>query len=347
MLKRTDNQMASIPADFQPTMVIVVDTEEEFDWSAGYSRDNTKTETIGEQWRAQEIYARYDIRPTYVINHCVAAQEKPAAIMQALYSQGLCDIGMHLHPWVNPPYEEELNAFNSYHGNLPVALERAKMAATLEKVTAVRGSPPKVFKAGRYGVGQNTAALLNEFDFEVDCSVVPFTDMGEDGGPNFKGLPDQPYWFQDGQLLEVPTSKAYFGKARNVTFLRALIEKDFVKQIKLRAALSRLNIINQAPLTPEAVPNSELVSLLTEKIGDGQKIFNMAYHSSSIGINGSPFVTSEQERRDFLARIDMILDVFVNQLGGRIITIYELYNELITLKDQSGQSGAKAQETGQ
>ena len=37
--------------------------------------------------------------------------------------------GAHLHPWVNPPHVEEVNARNSYVGFLPEAVERDKLAA--------------------------------------------------------------------------------------------------------------------------------------------------------------------------------------------------------------------------
>ena len=36
-------------------------------------------------------------------------------------------IGAHLHPWVNPPFVESVSNYNSYPGNLPGALERAKL----------------------------------------------------------------------------------------------------------------------------------------------------------------------------------------------------------------------------
>ncbi len=329
MLNYSDIHIQQIPDGFQPTMVIIVDTEEEYDWFADFSRDFTSTDSIDEQWRAQDIFNQYGVKPTYVVDYCMASQGHPRAILKSFYDEGICDIGVHLHPWINPPFDEDINDYNSYHGNLPIDLERAKISALVEKVTDLRGSSPTVFKAGRYGVGVNTADLLTEFGFQVDCSVVPHTDMGEDGGPDFRGLPDRPYWFQNNKILEVPLTKTYFGKLRKGNdFLKKFIEFDIVKALKIRATLGHCNIINQVSLTPEGIPDRELKAMLIQQVGDGRKIFNMAYHSSSLSIDGSPYVKSEAERKILLTRIEMVLDVFINQLGGRVITMQELHDEL-------------------
>ena len=63
---------------------------------------------------------------------------------------------------MNPPHDEEVITFNSFAGNLPMALERAKINDLTDTIEAAFGRRPVVYRAGRYGVGPNTAELLEE-----------------------------------------------------------------------------------------------------------------------------------------------------------------------------------------
>jgi hypothetical protein len=179
----------------QPLLLVVVDTEEEFDWFKPHSRDQVSTRAIASQARAHEIFGRFGIRPTYVIDYPVATQESGYGPLKELFDDGLCQIGTHLHPWVNPPFDEPVCNVNTYPGNLPRELERAKLAALTEAIGERFGRRPTVYKAGRYGVGPNTAEILAELGYTIDTSVVPRTDFRSDEGPDFRQCGAHPYWF--------------------------------------------------------------------------------------------------------------------------------------------------------
>jgi hypothetical protein len=63
-----------------------------------------------------------------VIDYPVAVQDVAALPLKAIQEAGRAEIGAQLHPWVTPPYEEEVNARNSYPGNLPRDPEAAKLS---------------------------------------------------------------------------------------------------------------------------------------------------------------------------------------------------------------------------
>src|SRR5690242_16087063 len=111
-----------------PSLAVVVDTEEEFDWSKPHSRVETGVDHIKHLTRAQGIFERYGVHPTYVVDFPVASQEAGYRPLREWLDDGRCEIGAHLHPWVNPPFEEEVSTRNSYPGNLPPSLEKAKLA---------------------------------------------------------------------------------------------------------------------------------------------------------------------------------------------------------------------------
>ena len=110
-----------------PELAIVVDTEEEFDWTKPFSRDARAVTAIPAQARAQEIYARFGLVPTYVVDHPVATDPVAAGFLRSLKDAGAAEIGAHLHPWVTPPHDEAVNVYNSYHCNL-AAGARARQA---------------------------------------------------------------------------------------------------------------------------------------------------------------------------------------------------------------------------
>ncbi len=329
MLQRSNIKIVDIEPSYQPSLCIVVDAEEDFDWSKGFSRDATSVVSMAEQYRAQEIFAKYGAVPTYVVDYCIVNQKSSTAVVKEFFDQGLCDIGAQLHPWVNPPFEEEVNHFNSYHGNLPFKLEREKIKHLTEKIIEVFDYNPTVFKAGRYGVGKNTGKILKELGYKIDCSVVPYLNESSEDGPNFLGLPDSPYWFgEEHDLLEIPLSRVFFGKSRAIgPVLAPLIESAFGKRLAFQGIFSKLGMFEICTLTPEGRSEKDLLALLRTKVNDGHKIISLTYHSSSLGINGSPYVKCEEDRTLFLRTLDRILDVFVNELGGRIIPITKLYDE--------------------
>ncbi|WP_150007253.1 hypothetical protein [Iodidimonas nitroreducens] len=120
-----------------PQLYVIIDTEEEFDWDAPFDRRARAVTSIPAQQRAQDIFARYDLVPSYVIDHPVADNPEAVAVLKAWQDEGQAVIGAHLHPWVSPPFDEEVSRQNSYPGNLPKSLEYEKLrqlTALIERV---------------------------------------------------------------------------------------------------------------------------------------------------------------------------------------------------------------------
>ena len=60
------------PADMPPTLLVVIDTEEEFDWNTTFDRGSTSVDNIGSQHLAQDLFTAAGIVPTYAIDYPVA-----------------------------------------------------------------------------------------------------------------------------------------------------------------------------------------------------------------------------------------------------------------------------------
>ena len=285
----------------------MVDTEEEFDWNAPFSRTSQSVGAIADQYRAQDMFDRLAIKPIYVVDYPIASSSQAVGILKEFRESGVCDIGAHLHPWVSPPFEEEVTTYNSYHGNLPPALEREKLLRLTDAIVAAFEFAPTIFKAGRYGLGPTTLRSVAEAGYDTDCSVVPFTTYGADGGPTFHGLPDQPYWTSHG-ILELPLTRSFIGAA---PFLGerfpALFDAKITRTSRMQAALAKSGITERVTLTPEGMTLEKQQRLLLRLVSKGHKIFTLTYHSTSLGIGNTPYVRNEHQREELLDRLEALL----------------------------------------
>jgi len=304
-------------------LAVVVDTEEEFDWSAPFARENRETLTIPAQARAHAIFDRFGIVPTYVVDHPVASDPGAAHFLRALAEAGRAEIGAHLHPWVTPPFEEAVTSRNSYHGNLPPDLERAKIATLTETVAAAFGIRPAIFKAGRYGFGPHTAAALVEQGYEIDCSFVPHMSFAADGGPSFYGRSTRPFWLDPAcRLLEIPLTTGFTGPLAGPAERRArLFDSDAARRLHIPGILARLGLAERIRLSPEGHSVEEQCRLMATLAGRGQTLFTLAYHSPSLAPGHSPYVRTDADLAAFLANLEAVLRFFRDGLGGTFTTL--------------------------
>ena len=309
-----------------PELLVVVDTEEEFDWSAPFSRESTATRTIPSQARAHEIYDRFGIVPTYVVDYPVATDPEAVAFLRGLRDAGKAEIGAHLHPWVTPPHVEEVTARNSYHCNLPPELERAKLEALTDAIQTAFGERPTIFKAGRYGFGPSTKQALIALGYKIDCSFVPHTDLSADGGPDYRGVPDVPHWLDEASgLLEVPLTVGFLGAAAGLGPRLPLFDHAGAERLRLPGVLARTGLIARSRLTPEGTPAAEQCRLLEAMVARGHRTLSLTYHSPSLEPGHTPYVRDEADLVRFLADIETVLAFFRDRLGGRFTTLSRVH----------------------
>lgn len=320
------HRIAALPAAQQPLLLVVIDTEEEFDWRAPHDRNSRSVDCIGEQHHAQVLFARHDLVPTYVVDHPVATTPASAAVFRKWAHDGACIVGAHLHPWVNPPDREEVTARNSYPGNLPMDLEREKLAILTDAIAENIGRRPNIYKAGRYGLGPNSARVLSDLGYEIDLSVVPATDFGADGGPDFRGMPHDPFWFGlEGGLFEIPLTRGFPGRLGTAgEAVYDVIGGGLGQRLRLPGLMSRLGLVERIALTPEGVTLEDCKRVTEHLLGVGRRVFTFAYHSSTLLPGGSPYVRTMEGRQRFLDKMDAYFTWFRETIGGRGTTPYEV-----------------------
>ena len=319
-----------VPADWPPTLAVVVDTEEEFDWHGPFDRAATAVRNIAHQPLAQGVFDRFGIVPTYVVDYPVATSDDAVAVLAPIAADGRCEIGAHLHPWVTPPYREEVGAArNSFPGNLPPDLERDKLAVLTGAITGRFGARPRIYKAGRYGVGPQTMAHLAALDYRTDVSVVPHTDFSADGGPDFSAFPARPFLTPPG-ILACPLSVGFVGAlaSRGAGLYPALCGRRAAAW-RLGGVAARLGLLQRLRLSPEGHGLADLVALTRSALHHGQRLFMLTYHSSSLLPGGSPYVRDPDERTAFLATLAAYCDFFLRRCGGRTVSVGALHRMLL------------------
>ena len=322
-----------IQPDAPPTLCIIIDTEEEFDWSQPFSRANTATTSIPAQHIAhQRIYDKLGIVPTYVIDWPVATTPTAWQSLKALRDEGRCEIGTHLHPWVTPPHTEEVNTFNSYTGNLPPELEFEKLRLLTQAILDNFQNPPTTFKAGRYGLGPKTFEALAKLGYQVDASIVPHTSFSADGGPDFRSYTNTPFWFGpvDKPLLELPVTTGYCGFMRNAGYaLYEALQKPWAKTLRLGGIAARTGALERIRLTPEGCNVQDLMRLMKTLVQDGTRVLTLTYHSPSLVPGHTPYVRTAIELESFLQTIELACVYFKEVLGGQFLGVGALRNKML------------------
>jgi hypothetical protein len=318
----------------RPTLAVVIDTEEEFDWAAGFDRRNTSVEHMRDIALLQSVFDEAGIVPLYVVDYPIATQRTSSVPLSEYHAQGRCEIGAHLHPWVSPPYDEAVNARNSYPGNLPRELEHAKLAQLVAAIEQNLGVRPRAYKAGRYGAGPNTAQILEELGLDIDLSPCPPFDLGGDGGPDWSGFPVEPFWIgEKRRVLSIPNTGAYVGFVKDGAHgLYRLANSKGLAWSRAGGILARLGAVERLFLSPEGYSLSDMRRLTLALADRGVRHFTLSLHSPSVRPGCTSYVRTLDDRAKFLDTCRRYFQFFLGEFGGRRTTTAELFTAATSSK---------------
>lgn len=316
---------ATFDADFGPRFCLTVDTEESFDWGGPFSRVDHHCRAVPALAQGQAFFAAAHVTPTYFMDYPVATNAECRAALGSAFADGSAEAGTHLHPWVTPPYAEAVNPVNSYAGNLPVYLEAEKLASTTSAIADNLGVRPKVYRAGRYGIGPNSHQILRDAGYIVDSSIRPLFDYRDQGGPDFTQEGCTPWWTDaQRQLLEVPLTTCYLGwgaKRWGAALYPALAKR------KLGMALAaRSGMLSRIPLTPEGTPARLACAAIDQALTEKLPVLVLSFHSPSLAVGGSPYVRDASDLKQFYRWFDTVFN-HMAQRGVRASHLAEIYQK--------------------
>ena len=328
------HQRAPVRTQDQPVVITMIDAEESFDWSAGFSRAWTDVRSMQCQGPAQRIFERHGVVPVYAVDWPVVSQDAGRAPLRELLAAGQCDIGAQLHSWVTPPFEEAVSVRNSFACNLPPRLEYAKLLQLTDGITEAFGVPPRIHRSGRYGISQRSGDMLRHLGYLVDSSVVPHWTFRDQDGPDFRTFDAQPYWADgDHRLLEIPLTSAVVGRLSGLPSaaarpLRRVVLGRVGSVVGLASIAATTGLLERIKLTPEGNTIAEMQRLVRAMVARGQRVFMLTYHTPSLQPGNTPYVRTPADLDRFLARLDAFYAFFAEEIGGRPARWRDVYDAL-------------------
>ena len=284
---------ARFSPDFAPRFLVTVDTEEEFDWNTPFRRNGHGLDHVPSLRKFQQFCDGYGITPLYLIDYPIATSPGACAILRPAVAAGRAEVGVQLHPWVNPPFSEEVTDYNSFAGNLPPELEAEKFHVLHEAIVQNIGVKPLIYRAGRYGLGPKSAAMLHSEGIAIDSSVRARFDYSAHGGRNYREHPVTPYWVDETQsLLELPLTTVFTGPLRRCG---GRLHSTLWRAPRLRGALAHMRMLDRVPLTPEGVSSTEAIRGIDAALKDELPILVFSFHSPSLHPGHTPYVRNADD----------------------------------------------------
>lgn len=267
---------------------------------------------------AHARFAVHGVPLTYLVDHPIATTPESVEILRRLIEDGRSAIGTQLHPWVNPPFDEEVNNFNSFTGNLPFTLQEAKLVVLTEAIASAFGTRPILYRAGRYGVGPHTLDLLARHGYRVDSSMRSAYDYSREAGPDFSRIPN--HAFRVGEMLELPLTTVFTGWGRRGG---AGLHAALGHLPKGHGIAARLGMLSRVALTPEDMPLAEAKEAVRVAVGEGVRLLNFSFHSPSVEPGHTPYVRDSADLAAFFGWWDAIFTLLA-QLGAMPASLGEI-----------------------
>lgn len=310
-----------------PTLFVTVDVEEIFDWDE-FQKDRMEVPpTLGLQG-FQEVCQKYGIKPIYFVTYPILSDPNLVSELKAFVEDDTAEVGIHIHTWTTPPYQPSYDLSASYQGNLPRDVEQAKIESLITKFTEAFGTSPVTHRAGRFGCGPNTFAILKDLGIVEDFSPSALFDFSPTEGPDFSDLTSEAFIDQKTDVRCFP-----------VTGLPFIAGPDW-----LSGLLHRLNLFEALPstitrqnvrLTPEGNGVNRLKVLTESVAASGVEDFVFTIHATTLLTQGNQYAQTEADVAETLRTTDAYLDYFMNTLSGRPATLSAPRDDL-PVKDLSG-----------
>jgi hypothetical protein len=322
-------------------LIVTIDTEED-NWGC-FTPEGHTVENIERIPELQNLFDRFQVNPTYLIDYPVASDDRATSTLKAILEKGRCELGTHCHPWNTPPFQEVTNQRNSMLCNLPADLQYKKIKVLHEAIQQRFGIDPISFRSGRWGYGPDVAKILQELGYKIDTSITSYMDWTREEGPDFSEISPRPFRFSyenifehapDGPLMEIPATVGYFQSNFSLcNQIFKVLTKKPLDRFVVHKVLHKLNLLNRVWLSPEIADAKTMIRLARRMRANGYKLINLFFHSPSLKHGLSPFVRTKDDEREFLQRIRQFL-IFAQDTGIASITLSKsltLYSEKQTV----------------
>ena len=267
--------------------------------------------------RLTPLFRMYGAKPTYLLSPEVMRHEASVETLHALGAEA--DLGSHLHGEFAEPDSCEPEETKIFQREYPRAVEKAKLTYLTDLFRTTFGRHPRTFRAGRFGIGENSIDLLTELGYEVESSVTPNLDWTSAGAPGlaFPNAPTQPYvpsaqepWKRgNAKLLEVPvTIRPRLGQ--RLPFVGKWIEARWLR--------------------PTHGTEESIVSVARDEIAEARAanperpvVLTAMFHNVEVMPGKSPYARDDAEANGIVKRLAALL-AFAKKEGIAVVGLSEI-----------------------
>ena len=322
MIRLTERERNWSAGEKRPSLIITVDVEADMPrWEIEDSLRFRNIEGLAVFHRQCE---RWGVRPTYMVEYAVTEDHRATAILRDLHRSGRCEVGAHLHPWSCPPFSPGERQRIDFPSNLPDHRLVAKLESVTRRLTEVFGSPPRSYRAGKFGLNDLAPQLLARLGYLADTSITPMVDWRQLGGPDFSTEGPDPRWLVNGQcpLLEVPVGIVL---TRRLLAPLRRIYLSTPRCLHLRGILGGeyLNWIDLVWLYPALFSAEQMIVGCDRLVEDGVPVLNVFLHSSELEPGQSPYTRTADDVNQYLERLARVIDHAHVRLQARCETLSE------------------------
>ena len=295
--------------------IITVDTEGDNLWNY------KKGESVGVANalyipRFQDLCEKYGFKPVYLTNYEMAQSAIFVEYIKPRAVKGLCEIGIHVHAWNNPPMYNLGGKFkgNPYLVEYPNDIMFEKFKVTYDLITKRFGTPPVSHRAGRWVMDERYFDILEKFNIKVDCSHTPTVSWMKSPGETREYGCDytnvEPIAHSIGRIYEVPMTI----RKRRFPSLGGTL-KSAIKQILRGKAIW---------MRPVSSSLREMKWLIRKSLKTCDYVEFMI-HSSEVMPGGSPYFKTPEEVEKLYITMDRIF-AYAKDHGYEGCTLEEYYN---------------------
>lgn len=308
-------------------LLISIDTEGDnlWDWSIG-KKITTENALYIPQF--QKLCEEYYFKPVYLTNYEMANDNRFVGFAKEKQFLGKCEIGMHLHAWNTPPFDENLPVRQDCVPGAPYLIEYSdqsmeeKIKIMTELLTEKFEFKPISHRAGRWAMNDVYFKLLDKNGYQVDCSVTPGIDWGvnpgqslDSKGSNYKYYCPYPYFVSHTKMREFPVT--------------VFVNHKVIKPDKWTISLMARSLIHSIKgnvlwLRPTGKNLNECLFVLNEVMRSKDYEYAMfMLHSSELMPGGSPTFKNTEQVKVLNAHIQKIFEK-ASKLGFDGITFREI-----------------------
>ncbi len=307
-----------------PKLAIVIHAEEEFDWNGGFRRSKTGVNHADELIDTIDEILSLGGKVTLAMDYPFVTSEHGKQVIDKykhLHGDSI-EFATHLHPWVNPPFENEeeiVSDLFSYPGNLSSEMEYNKLKTLTETIEQISGYRPRTYLAGRYGVGGNTQKILKELGYRVDLSISAYCDFSHQQGPDFSHYTNQP--FCDNQITYLPHTSSILSifpwASRYLNKKPELFTR--IQHNRFAKVVGKFLRIKRYRLSPEGFTFKQMKQTIETQFAVGQNEFVLSFHSPSVMHGLTPYTQSKEDVEALMASISQCVCWFVRVQKGEMM----------------------------